>query len=113
MMQSTCAGVIGRFDGRFGLPHRRIGYIQHEKTKGVRRKMSEEKKTGIVKQFFDKLRHANQEEHSAAVDPAARLGYEKGNIGQNQPKNVEVWDTCPVLDEQGKPLKDENVQAGK
>lgn len=69
--------------------------------------MKEEKKPGVVKQFFEKLRDVNKAEHSPAADNTARLGYDKGNIDQNQPKNVDVWDTCPVLDEQGKPLKDE------
>lgn len=69
--------------------------------------MSEEKKAGAVKKIFDKIRAANSDEHSAKSDNNARLGYDKGNIDQLKPKNTDVWDTCPVLDETGKPLQEE------
>lgn len=68
--------------------------------------MSENKKPGFFKKTMDKIRHTNIEEHSPAADNNARLDYSKGNLDQNRPKNTDVWDTCPVLDEQGKPLKE-------
>lgn len=68
--------------------------------------MSEHKKPGFFKKAFDKIRHVNTEEHSPAADNNARLDYSKGNFDQNRPKNSEVWDSCPVLDEQGKPVKE-------
>lgn len=71
--------------------------------------MSSEKKPGIIKDLMGRIRNVSREEHGSAADNNARLGYTKGNIDQNQPKNVEVWDTCPVLDEQGKPLKEEQA----
>ena len=69
--------------------------------------MNEMKKTGKVKHFFDKIRSTNKQEHTASSDNNARLGYVKGNIDQNKLKNTKVWDSCPVLDEQGKPLQDQ------
>ena len=69
--------------------------------------MTEMKKAGKVRQFFDNLRNTNKQEHAASADNNARLGYVKGNIDQNKLKNTRVWDTCPVLDEQGKPLQDQ------
>lgn len=68
--------------------------------------MSESKKSGVVKQIFDRIRHANVEEHSPSSQNNARLGYVKGNLSQDKPKNTEVWDSCPVLDEQGNPISD-------
>ena len=68
--------------------------------------MKQEKSVSKMKQFFDKLRHINQQEHAAKADNAARLNYQKGNFDQEKPKNAAVWDSCPVLDEQGKPVKE-------
>lgn len=69
--------------------------------------MSEEKK-GALSRLFDKIRSENRENLTPTAENSGRLGYEKGNIDQNRMKNVEVWDSCPVLDEQGKPLEKQN-----
>lgn len=71
--------------------------------------MSEKKKPSVLKKLLDRMHHVNTEEHSPAADNNARLDYAKGNIDQNKPKNTDVWDTCPVLDEQGKPVKEESL----
>lgn len=67
--------------------------------------MSEKKNP--ISRFFDKIRHGNQQTHSSHAEGGERLGYHKGNISQTEPKVSEVWDTCPVLDEQGKPIKED------
>lgn len=68
--------------------------------------MTQERKASKLKRFFEKLRHINQQELSAKADNAARLSYQKGNFEQDKPKNAAVWDSCPVLDEQGKPVRE-------
>jgi len=67
--------------------------------------MSEEKKSGIVSKLFDRIRNENKENLTPTAENSGRLGYGKGNIDQGRMKNAGVWDTCPVLDEQGKPIE--------
>ncbi|NLX82389.1 MAG: hypothetical protein GXZ04_01015 [Clostridiales bacterium] len=69
--------------------------------------MSEQKRAGMFRKLLDKMHNVNTDEYSPSADNNARLDYAKGNIDQNKPKNTDVWDTCPVLDETGKPVKEE------
>lgn len=68
--------------------------------------MSEKKNTGIVNRLLNRITNANQDTHPATAENTAKLTYEKGNLDQDKVKS-NVWNTCPVLDEQGKPIKDE------
>lgn len=67
--------------------------------------MMSENKGNPVRKIFDRIRASNQDDYSAKADNTARLDYQKGNIDQTKLKNTEVWDSCPVLDEAGKPMK--------
>lgn len=66
--------------------------------------MDNPKKKGFIKGLIDRMRETSWAEHGTKADTSTRLGYEKGNFEQNQVKKSNVWETCPVLDEQGKPI---------
>lgn len=65
--------------------------------------MSEKRKPGFFSSVMEKIRHANSEQHASFWNRQG-LDYTKGNLDQNKLKNAGVWDSCPVLDETGKPV---------
>lgn len=68
--------------------------------------MTDDKKTGIITKLLDRIRHENSEQYAAKAGNTERLDYSKGNIDQNRLKNAGVWESCPVLDELGNPLEE-------
>lgn len=69
--------------------------------------MSEKKQSGIVNRLLNRITDANQDTHPPTSENTAKLTYEKGNLDQDQVRS-NVWNTCPVLDEQGKPIKEKD-----
>lgn len=68
--------------------------------------MEPEEKSPHHAPFLERLRKANRIQFAPAHDNSERLDYTKGNIQQNKDELMRVWETCPVLDEQGKPIEE-------
>ncbi len=69
--------------------------------------MKDGKKNGLLTRVLGKMEAGNSEIHSAKADNTSRLDYRAGNVIQNQPKADNLWMSCPVLDETGKPVKEQ------
>ena len=72
--------------------------------------MDEKKKSNPLTRALDRIHHTNRRNYAPGAENSARLNYTEGNIEQNRENIADVWDTCPVLDEQGNPIK-ENDEA--
>ena len=64
--------------------------------------MAQGKKPG----FLDRIRREGRDRFATGGTHREPLSYAKGNLPQNEPKNAGVWNTCPVLDETGRPLEE-------